>query len=108
MYAGFKSHDAAARFCREHDENRGYLGVGTVDFDATFDATFGALLGIGYNDYVTFELFSSEVVDKDLSITAGIWRNTWSDNVALARDAKAFIEERYASAQRRRAITRTR
>jgi D-psicose/D-tagatose/L-ribulose 3-epimerase len=85
------------------ESNRGYLGAGTVDFDSAFDA----LLDIGYDDYLTFESFSSEVVDKDLSITAGIWRNTWSDNVALARHAKEFIEEGYTSAKRRRAITRT-
>jgi len=85
------------------ESNRGYLGAGTVNFDDAFDA----LLDIDYDDFITFESFSSEVVDKDLSITAGIWRNTWNDNVALARHAKAFIEERYASAQRRRHITRT-
>jgi D-psicose/D-tagatose/L-ribulose 3-epimerase len=85
------------------ESNRGYLGAGTVDFDATFDA----LLDVGYDDWITFESFSSEVVDKDLSITAAIWRNTWTDNVALARHAKAFIEERYSSAQRRRQVTRT-
>jgi D-psicose/D-tagatose/L-ribulose 3-epimerase len=85
------------------ESNRGYLGAGTIDFDAAFDA----LLDIGYDDFATFESFSSEVVDKDLSISAAIWRNTWKDNVALARHAKAFIEERFASAERRRSITRT-
>ena len=82
---------------------RGYLGSGTIDFDAAFDA----LLDIGYTDYLTFESFSSEVVDKDLSITCGIWRDTWKDNVAVAKQAKAFIEERFASAERRRQVTRT-
>jgi D-psicose/D-tagatose/L-ribulose 3-epimerase len=38
------------------------------------------------------------VVDRDLSITCGTWRDTWKDNVALARRAKAFSEERFASA----------
>ena len=84
------------------ESNRGYLGAGTIDFDAAFDA----LLDIGYDDFMTFESFSSEVVDKDLSLTCGIWRNTWKDNVDLARHAKAFIEERYENAQRRRAATR--
>jgi D-psicose/D-tagatose/L-ribulose 3-epimerase len=82
---------------------RGYLGSGTVDFDAAFDA----LLDIGYTDYLTFESFSSKVVDKDLSITCGIWRDTWKDNVALAKHAKAYIEERFASAERRRQVTKT-
>jgi D-psicose/D-tagatose/L-ribulose 3-epimerase len=82
---------------------RGYLGSGTINFDAVFDA----LLDIGYTDYLTFESFSSEVVDKDLSIICGIWRDTWKDNVALARHAKSFIEERYASAARRRQVARS-
>jgi D-psicose/D-tagatose/L-ribulose 3-epimerase len=47
------------------------------------------------------------VVDKDLSITCGIWRDTWKDSVAVAKQAKAFIEERFASAERRRQVTRT-
>jgi D-psicose/D-tagatose/L-ribulose 3-epimerase len=81
---------------------RGYLGSGTIDFDAAFDA----LLDVGYKDYLTFESFSSEVVDKDLSITCGIWRDTWKDNVPLARHAKAYIEERFASAERRRQVTK--
>lgn len=85
------------------ESNRGYLGAGTVNFDAAFEA----LLDTGYDDYLTFESFSSEVVDKDLSITTGIWRNTWTDNVDVARHAKAFIEERTATAERRRRITRT-
>jgi D-psicose/D-tagatose/L-ribulose 3-epimerase len=37
----------------------------------------------------------------------GIWRDTWKDNVAVAKQAKAFIEERFASAERRRQVTRT-
>ena len=84
------------------ESNRGYLGAGTIDFDRIFDA----LIASGYDDYITFESFSSEVVDKDLSIVAAIWRNTWTDNVDLARHAKAFIEMRYAEAQRRAATTR--
>ena len=81
------------------ESHRGYLGTGNIDFPAIFDA----LLDHGYDDFVTFESFSSEVVDKDLSITCGIWRNTWDDNIALARHAKAFIEARYADAVRKAA-----
>jgi D-psicose/D-tagatose/L-ribulose 3-epimerase len=85
------------------ESNRGYLGAGTIGFDAIFDA----LLDIGYDDYLTFESFFSAVVDRDLSITTGLWRNTWTDNVDLARDVRAFIAQRYADAVRRRATTRT-
>lgn len=85
------------------ESNRGFLGAGTIDFEPIFDA----LVAIDYQDDAAFESFSSEVVDKDLSIVAGIWRNTWKDNVEVARHAKAFIETRYAEARRKAAIART-
>ena len=85
------------------ESNRGYLGAGTIEYATIFDA----LLDNGYADTITFESFSSAVVDKDLSVIAGIWRNTWDDNVALAKHARAFIIDQLESAERRRKITRT-
>jgi D-psicose/D-tagatose/L-ribulose 3-epimerase len=85
------------------ESNRGFLGAGTVDFTSIFDA----LLAIQYDDFITFEAFSSEVVDQDLSIRTATWRDTWTDNVELARHAKAFIEEHLATAQRKAACSRS-
>lgn len=85
------------------ESNRGYLGAGTIDYAPIFDA----LLDNGYKDTITFESFSSAVVDRDLSIITGIWRNTWDDNVALAHHARGFITDHLESAARRRKITRT-
>lgn len=79
------------------ESNRGYLGSGTINFPPIFDV----LVETGYDDFVTFESFSSTVVDKDLSITCGIWRNTWTDNVDVARHAKGYIEDRFAEARRK-------
>ncbi len=70
------------------ESHRGFLGTGNIDFAAIFDA----LVAIGWNDYVTFESFSTTIVDKDLSLKTAIWRNLWSDNIALARHARQFIE----------------
>ena len=70
------------------ESHRGYLGTGTIDFPAIFDA----LVAIGWDDYVTFESFSTTIVDKDLSLKTAIWRNLWDDNVALAKHAHRFIE----------------
>ena len=81
------------------ESNRGYLGDGVIDFDRAFDA----LLDIGYNRDVTFESFSSTIVDQGLSLACAIWRDTWTDNVPLATHAKAFIEQKLAEAVRRRA-----
>ncbi|KXU37762.1 epimerase [Cephaloticoccus primus] len=76
---------------------RGALGTGTINFSAIFDA----LLEIGYDDAITFESFSHAVVDRDLSITCAIWRDTWKDNRELARQAKSYIEFEFAQAQAR-------
>jgi len=79
------------------ESHRGYLGTGSIDFAAIFDA----LVAIGYDDYVTFESFSSEIVDKDLSLKTAIWRNLWSDNVDLARHARTFISLGLETARRK-------
>jgi D-psicose/D-tagatose/L-ribulose 3-epimerase len=42
---------------------------------------------------VTFESFSSAVVDRHLSNTLAIWRNLWSDGADLALQARDFIRE---------------
>jgi D-psicose/D-tagatose/L-ribulose 3-epimerase len=81
------------------ESNRGYLGAGVINFDRVFDA----LVEIGYARDIVFESFSSTIVDESLSVACGIWRDTWTDNVPLAKHAKKFIELRYEEAQRRRA-----
>lgn len=69
------------------ESHRGYLGTGNIDFARVFDA----LVAIGWEDGVTFESFSSTIVDKDLSVKTAIWRDLWKDNVALARHARQFM-----------------
>jgi D-psicose/D-tagatose/L-ribulose 3-epimerase len=81
------------------ESNRGYLGDGVINFDLIFDA----LLDIDYQRDVVFESFSTAVVDEGLSLACAIWRDTWTDNVPLARHAKAFIELKLDEAARRRA-----
>lgn len=77
---------------------RGYLGTGTVDFDAVFSA----LVDIDYDRDIVFESFSSAIVDEALSLACGIWRDTWTDNDPLAAHAKTFIEMKWEEARRRR------
>jgi D-psicose/D-tagatose/L-ribulose 3-epimerase len=69
------------------ESNRGYLGQGTIDFDEVF----GALADIDYSGPMTFESFSSAVVDPQLSTTLAVWRNLWSDSMDLATHAREFI-----------------
>lgn len=67
--------------------NRGYLGAGTVNWPQFFDA----LVAVDYKGVITFESFSSAVVNEDLSNTLAIWRNLWTDGADLARHARAYI-----------------
>jgi D-psicose/D-tagatose/L-ribulose 3-epimerase len=69
------------------ENHRGYLGSGHIDFGQLFRA----LAEVGYDGVITFESFSSAVVDADLSRILRIWRNVWSDGMDLARQARAFI-----------------
>ena len=81
------------------ESNRGFLGDGTIQWEPIFDA----LVEIGYDRDIVFESFSTTIVDEALSLVCGIWRDTWTDNDALAAHAKQFIEMRWAEAQRRAA-----
>ena len=49
---------------------------------------------------MTFESFSSAIVDPNLSYTLAIWRNLWSDNTDLAGHARGFIDAQLRSAAR--------
>ena len=72
------------------ESHRGYLGSGNVDFD-TF---FAALKKINYRGPITFESFSSAVVDPALSNALCVWRNLWSDSDDLASTALSFMKAR--------------
>ena len=74
--------------------HRGPLGTGNIDFDSFF----GALATIGYKGTITFESFSSAVVSPDLSSTLGIWRNLWTDNKAMAKSAREYMEAKIIKA----------
>lgn len=74
--------------------HRGGLGTGNVDFD-TF---FGTLAKVGYTGTITFESFSSAVVDPALSSALAIWRNLWTDNKTMARSSREFIETKIKAA----------
>lgn len=73
------------------ESHRGYLGSGNVDFD-TF---FTALKKINYSGPITFESFSSVVVDPALSNALCIWRNLWEDSDDLASHALKYMKARY-------------
>lgn len=69
------------------ESNRGYLGSGTVDFAAFF----AALRAADYRGPITFESFSSAVVDPVLSNTLAVWRNLWDDSADVASSARRFV-----------------
>ena len=80
------------------ESNRGFLGDGTINWEPIFDA----LVAISYDKDIVFESFSTQIVDKSLSKVCAIWRDTWSDNDALADHAKKFIELKWTEALRRK------
>ena len=71
------------------ESNRGYLGTGTINFPEFF----GALADIDYKGVITFESFSSAVVDDNLSNALSVWRNLWSDGMDLAKHARQFMAD---------------
>jgi len=73
------------------ESHRGYLGTGTV----YCDSFFAALKKINYKGPITFESFSSAVVDPSLSNTLCVWRNLWSDSDDLAKKSLDFMKARY-------------
>jgi D-psicose/D-tagatose/L-ribulose 3-epimerase len=46
-------------------------------------------------------------VDEQLSLKTAIWRNLWSDNVALAKHARAFIELGLETARAKAQLAKT-
>ena len=64
-------------------------------FRSTF---FGTLAQVGYKGTITFESFSSAVVDPALSSALAIWRNLWTDNKTMARTSREFIETKIKAA----------
>lgn len=77
------------------ESHRGYLGSGTVDFDGFFKA----LNYIKYDGPITFESFSTAVVDQKLSRMLAIWRNLWDDSADLGAHANAFIRSHWRAAE---------
>jgi D-psicose/D-tagatose/L-ribulose 3-epimerase len=73
------------------ESNRGALGRGSVGWEEFF----AALREVDYRGTITFESFSSAVVHPALSSNLSIWRDLWTDSMALATGARAFIRDRY-------------
>ncbi len=76
------------------ENHRGYLGQGHIDFPQLF----GALVEAGYDGVITFESFSSKVVDENLSTILRIWRNMWDDSMDLAVQARRYMGQELARA----------
>ena len=70
------------------ENHRGYLGDGHINFVEIFST----MKKIKYNGPITFESFSSSIVEPQLSNTLGVWRNLWDDSNDLAKKAKSYIE----------------
>lgn len=81
------------------ESHRGYLGSGTIDFTSFFRA----LVEIDFTGTITFESFSSAVVDPALSNNLAVWRNLWDDGDDLAAHALRFMQDGMKAARANRA-----
>ena len=70
------------------------LDGGNIHFESFFDA----LAKAKYRGIITFESFSSAVIDENLTNALAIWRNTWTDNMKLAKDAHDYISNQIQQA----------
>jgi D-psicose/D-tagatose/L-ribulose 3-epimerase len=77
------------------ENHRGYLGQGHVNFPELFKA----LVDAEYDGVITFESFSSKIVDENLSTILRIWRNMWDSSMDLAVQARRYMGEEMAKAQ---------
>jgi D-psicose/D-tagatose/L-ribulose 3-epimerase len=75
------------------ESHRGHLGTGSIPWQEFFTA----LKAVGYDGTITFESFSSEVVNPQLSSALSIWRNLWDDSMELATSAREFIRTNYGT-----------
>lgn len=73
------------------ESHRGHLGTGSIPWQEFF----AALKAVDYQGTVTFESFSSEVVNPQLSSALSIWRNLWDDSMELATSAREFIRTNF-------------
>ena len=76
------------------ENHRGYLGQGHVNFPELFKA----LIDADYDGVITFESFSSKVVDDNLTTILRIWRDMWDNSMDLAVQARRFMGEQIAKA----------
>jgi D-psicose/D-tagatose/L-ribulose 3-epimerase len=78
-----------------NESHRGYLGTGSIDFDALFLA----LAEHGYEGVITFEAFSAGIGDPALNADLAVWRNLWDDPDHLAVDARMFMTRKIEQAR---------
>lgn len=71
-------------FCESH---RGPLGTGNLDIAAVA----AALRAARYEGPIGFEAFSAAILDPSLAAHLCVWRDTYSDADAVARDAARII-----------------
>jgi len=72
-------------FLEFSESHRGALGTGMVDVAAI------ARAARGYTGPVGFEAFSAAILDPSLAAHLCVWRNTYSDADAVARDARHLL-----------------
>lgn len=81
-----------------NESHRGYLGTGSIDFSALFQA----LADHDYDGIITFEAFSAGLGDPKLNAELAVWRPLFDDPADLARHARSFMIDAMQRAEQRR------
>jgi D-psicose/D-tagatose/L-ribulose 3-epimerase len=76
------------------ENHRGELGTGSTPWDALF----GALRTAGFAGPVTLETFSPAVQSPAVADDIALWRELWSDPVAVATAGHRFLADRIDAA----------
>jgi D-psicose/D-tagatose/L-ribulose 3-epimerase len=76
------------------ESHRGALGTGNVDVAAIA----GAARASDYTGPIGFEAFSAAILDPALAAPLAVWRETYTDAHAVARDAVARLRAAFQGA----------
>lgn len=95
MTAAIRRNAARLSYAHVADSHRGALGTGNFDLRGYLRA----LAAAGYTGDLTFEGFSSRVLGPDIVGGVRLWREAWSDSVAVARNALDILKSEWAAAR---------
>ena len=94
MTAAIQRNAGRLDYAHVADSHRGALGTGNFDLRRFLRA----LAAVGYTGDLTFEGFSSRVLGPDVVGGVRLWREGWTDSIAVARSALDLLRAEWMAA----------